>query len=161
MPIKCKANVKKMDAILKKIADIVKKQLETTLSYLGEQCVVRIKDRSAEESWIDQTGNLRSSIGYAVLDYGKKVIESSFGVVLNGTEGPQESRNYIDELAVLYSKTYALVVVAGMSYADYVEAIDGKDVLASTSLWAKAKVDEYVKRAEEKAIKEINKLLAA
>jgi hypothetical protein len=45
-----------------------------------------------------------------------------------------------------------------MSYADYVEAIDGKDVLASTGLWAQSKVEEYITRANQKAIKEINKL---
>lgn len=161
MPINCKGNVQKIDAILKKIAEIVMKTLHDTFAYLGEQCVVRIRDRSAEESWIDQTGNLRSSIGYAVLDRGRKVIESSFNVILGGTEGPVESRKYIDELARQYAETYALVVVAGMSYAEYVEAIDGKDVLASTELWAKAKIGDYIRRAQDKAIKEINKLLSA
>lgn len=149
-----------MDAILNKMDEIVKKQIETTLAYLGEQCVIRIRDRSAQESWIDQTGNLRSSIGYAILDQGKKVMESAFRIVLSGNQGPQESMRYIEELAALYANTYALVVVAGMSYADYVEAIDGKDVLASTELWAKSKIDDYMQRAEEKAIKEINRLFS-
>ena len=158
MGIKCRGNIKKMDAILKKMAEIVKRQLTTTLAYLGEQCVRKIRNRSASESWIDQTGNLRSSIGYALLDQGKRVMQSSFEVVLGGTQGPSESKRYIDELAAQYAQVYALVVVAGMSYADYVEAIDGKDVLASTGLWAQSKVDEYITRANQKAINEINKL---
>lgn len=158
MGINCKGNVRMMDAVLKKMVEIVRKQLKNTLSYLGEQCVRRIRDRSASESWIDQTGNLRSSIGYAIMDQGRKVMQSSFDVVLGGTQGPGESKKYIDELAAQYAEVYALVVVAGMSYADYVEAIDGKDVLASTGLWAQSKVEEYITRANQKAINEINKL---
>lgn len=161
MPIDAKFNVKAIDALCDKMVKILMKNIQNTLAFLGEQCVTRIRDREAKDSWIDQTGNLRSSIGYAILDYGKKVIESAFAVVLNGTEGPQESKRYINELAAQYATTYALVVVAGMSYADYVEAINGKDVLASTELWAKSKVDGYMTRAVEKSINEINKLIAA
>ena len=46
-----------------------------------------------------------------------------------------------------------------MNYAEYVEAIEGKDVLASTELWAKAKVSEYMGKAKERAEKRINILL--
>jgi hypothetical protein len=45
-----------------------------------------------------------------------------------------------------------------MSYADYVEAIENKDVLASTELWARAEIDKYLERAKEKAIRRINAL---
>ena len=58
---------------------------------------------------------------------------------------------HIDELAKLYSQTYALVVVAGMNYADKVEAMDNKDVLASTELWAKGEVQRHLNIAKEKA----------
>lgn len=64
----------------------------------------------------------------------------------------------IADLAKEYSRVYALVVVAAMNYADFVEAIESKDVLASTELWARSVVDGKLKLAVEKAISEINKI---
>jgi hypothetical protein len=145
-----------------KFFDIVQKtiheELSKTLAYLGEQCVARIRDRSAEDSWIDRTGNLRSSIGYAVYDYGKKVVESSFESVLNGSTGSVKGKRYVDSLASQYADTLALVVVAGMDYAEHVEAIDSKDVLASTELWAKSVVERYVNEAMSRAEKKVNSM---
>ena len=63
----------------------------------------------------------------------------------------------ISQLASEYSNTYALVVVAGMNYADYVEALENKDVLASTELWAKRIVDARLKMAKKEAIRKIDK----
>ena len=142
-----------------KVAKIVNEETIRALAYLGEKSIIRIRERSKKESWIDHTGNLRSSIGYAVYEHGKKQIASDFKVVLNGDEGSKEGQKYVDRLASQYAQTYALVVVAGMNYAEYVEAIEGKDVLASTELWAKAKVSEYMSKAKERAEKRINILL--
>lgn len=158
MGIKCTTDPRRFDNLVKAIREIVYSEIKTTLSFLGEQCVRRIKDRSAEESWIDQTGNLRSSIGYAIYDYGKKMMQSSFDTVLNGSEGSAQGKKFVEELASQFANVYALVVVAGMSYAAYVEAIDSKDVLASTELWAKAKVGEYLRKAQERAIRRIKAL---
>lgn len=146
------------NALMEAVPQIVAANIVRALSYLGEQCVTRVRDRTGEESWFDQTGNLRSSIGYAVINEGRKVIESAFPEVGQGTEGPAEGKRLIDELAAVYSETYAMVVVAGMSYAEYVEAKENKDVLASTELWAKQKVDEYMRKAAERAEKEIGEL---
>ena len=161
MGIKCNTSRSYLDNINKQITDIIREEIKRTLSYLGEQCVARVRDRSAEESWIDQTGNLRSSIGYAVYDQGRKAMQSAFAIVKQGAQGAAEGQQYIDSLAKEYAKTYALVVVAGMNYAEYVEARDNKDVLASTELWAKAKVEEYMKRSQERAERRINGLLSA
>lgn len=134
---------------------IVDNELKLTLTRLGEECVIKIKDRSGEESWFDQTGNLRSSIGYAVYVEGKTFIESEFNQIKDGFSGTQEGRRMIEELAKTYANTYALVVVAGMSYAEYVEAMENKDVLASTELWAKSTINSYLEKAKESALKKI------
>ena len=42
-----------------------------------------------------------------------------------------------------------LIVVAGMEYAVYVEAMDNKDVLASTQLWAEKYVEQEMKNLEK------------
>ena len=133
------------------VIEIINEEVRNTLSYLCEQSVKRIRDRSFEESWIDDTGNLRSSIGYGIYEYGKTTIESAFPVVKEGTEGAQRGREYIQDLAGLFATAYAAVVVAAMEYAEYVESKKTKDVLASTHLWAKEKLESYMRRAVEKA----------
>lgn len=140
------------------VARIISEETLRVLSYLGEKCVSRIRDRSAAESWIDHTGNLRSSIGYAVSDKGRIAIESQFAKVLNGVEGSTEGKKLVENLVTQYTRTYALIVVAGMSYAENVEAIETKDVLASTELWADAQIDKYLQLAQSRIMKRVNAL---
>ena len=64
----------------------------------------------------------------------------------------------IADLAEEYSQVYALVVVAAMNYADFVEAKENKDVLASTELWARSVVDGKLKLAVDKAVSRINQI---
>lgn len=147
--------VLRVQEYLLEVCTIVHNEIMSSLSYLGEQCVIKVRDRTGEASWFDQTGNLRSSIGYAILNEGRKTIESAFQQVLEGSQGAIKSREYINDLARLYSDTYALLVVAGMEYADIVEALDNKDVLGSTELWAKSQVDGALNVAKKKALSKI------
>lgn len=107
------------------------------LAYLGEQCVMKARDRSGEESWFDQSGNLRSSIGYVIAQHGKIVKYSAFNQVMSGSDGTRVGKELAEELVRNYSNDYVLIVVAGMNYAELVEAMDNKDVLASTELWVR------------------------
>ena len=154
-------SAKAIDELFRQAAKIIFDKVQYNLNYLGLQCVRRVRDRSAGESWIDQTGNLRSSIGYAIYSYGQKQIESAFDSVLGGSEGSQKGRQMVAELASKYSSTYALVVVAAMEYAEHVEAIESKDVLASTEIYAKSEVNKYLEKAVKEAEREIQKLEVA
>lgn len=147
-----------LSAYYDKVAQIISEETIRVLSYLGEKCVTRVRDRSATESWIDHTGNLRSSVGYAVSDKGRIAIESQFQRVLSGSEGSAEGKKLVEQLVSQYARTYALIVVAGMSYADRVEAIDTKDVLASTELWADAQMNTYLDMAHTRIMKRVNAL---
>lgn len=148
-----------VDKILYKAFEILKNEISMCLAKLGEECIAKIRDRSCEESWYDQTGNLRSSIGYAVYDHGVKLLQSAFRTVLQGSEGSSEGQKMISQLGKEYASTYALVVVAGMNYADHVEALENKDVLASTELWAKGVINARLERAKKSAIDKIYKLV--
>lgn len=161
MSIRLVTPIKVIDELFEKAAKIIFEKVQYNLNYLGLLCVRRIRDRSGVDSWFDQTGNLRSSIGYAIYSYGQKQIESAFDSVLGGSEGSQKGRKMVADLASKYSSTYALVVVAAMEYAEYVEAIDSKDVLASTEIYAKSVVGKYLEKAIREAEKEIQKLEAA
>ena len=158
MSIRLVTSTQALDNLFRKATEILFERIQYNLNYLGMQCVKRIRDRSGEESWYDQTGNLRSSIGYAIYSYGLKQIESSFDSVLGGSEGSQKGRKMGEELASRYSDTYALVVVAAMEYADFVEAIESKDVLASTEIYAKREVGRYLEKAIREAESQIQKL---
>lgn len=137
---------------------IIHEEVKRALRHLGEKSVIKVRGRSGEESWFDQTGNLRSSVGYALYERGRKEFESSFRIVKKGAEGSEEGRKMVEELAHEYSNTYALVVVAGMNYAEYVEAMENKDVLASAELFARGKVNEYLNKALQRAERRISKL---
>ncbi len=140
------------------VEKIVNVRVQTALQMLGSECVNKIRDRRQEESWFDQTGNLRSSIGMAVVNRGKIAVESAFKTILKGAKGSEEGRKYVESLAHLFADTYSLVVVAGMSYAEYVEAIESKDVLASTEVWASKELKKYIDAAMTGAKKDIANL---
>lgn len=153
-------NAKQVANTLRKEAcRILKDNIMRALARLGEECVIKVKDRSGEDSWFDQTGNLRSSVGYGAYWYGIKYFESVFDLVKDGYKGQGEGKRYLHQLAQQYDKVVALVIVAGMSYAEYVEAKDNKDVLASTELWARKQVESYLNKAIDRACKQINAML--
>lgn len=158
MGIKLSTSQSALEQFFKTAFEIVKKEIILAFSKLGEESTVRIRDRSAEESWIDHTSNLRSSIGYAVYDHGLKEIESTFATLGTGADGSSEGKKMVQQLAQEYSNVFALVVVAAMDYAGYVEAMDNKDVLASTELWARSVVDGKLKLAKDAAIEKINNI---
>lgn len=117
---------------------------------LGEQCVTKIRDRAGDKSWYDQTGNLRSSVGY-VIAHNKNIIQySTFNQVNQGSEGVKTGKDLAKELAKRYSNNYVLIVVAGMNYAEFVEAMDNKDVLASTELWAREQVQLMLEKLKDR-----------
>ena len=116
------------------------------LSYLGEQCVTRVRDREGDKSWYDRSGNLRSSVGYVISHNGNIVQYSDFNQVKQGSESVKVGKDLAEEIVKRYSNDYVLVIVAGMNYAEYVEAMDNKDVLASTELWS---IDQVPKMLEK------------
>ena len=93
-----------------------------------------------------QTGNLVSSTGYAIVHDGQIVTMSSFQAVPgpkgDGQEGSATGKAYVKELAMRYTKGYALILVAGMEYASYVQELYHRDVLVSGSLVAEQLVSE-------------------
>lgn len=102
-----------------------------TLCYVGESCIAEARDGGTYQ---DRTGNLRSSIGYAVIWNGR-VIESAVTVqVKNGKAGHSQAEKFLKEVIDRTDKKgLRLIVTAGMNYAEYVEA-KGYNVLSSAEL---------------------------
>lgn len=137
--------------------DVLHEEILAELAYLGEESVVMMREQHAGD-WTDRTGNLRSSTGYAIYNYGKKLIESSFSTVKNGSKGSAKGKKFVDELAAKYANTYTLVLLAGMDYAEFVEA-RGYDVVSGAALAARQKIDQRINKAVKRAEKRINRIM--
>lgn len=100
------------------------------LASLGERVVKYAREHG---SYTDRTGNLRNSIGYVVIQYGR-VVKDGF----ESSEPQTKARTIALDTARSLdgNKTY-LVWVAGMEYAKYVEA-KGFDVISGSGNWVEA-----------------------
>ena len=115
------------------------------LRIVGEKCINEAREHG---SYQDQTGNLRSSIGYVVLQDGKPIEKGGFAPTERGREkgknGQTEGETFINKVVSQYPKGLVLVVVAGMKYASYVEARN-YNVLTSAELLAEREVPKLLK----------------
>lgn len=146
MGIKPQIDQRKLKAELIAALGEVDAMVLKVLQRLGEECVRLVKDRAQEQSWYDQTGNLRSSIGYLILKDGKQYRSGGFG----SDEGGRQGLSYAEELESRFDSGWALIVVAGMHYAVYVEAMEGKDVLASAELYAQKELPKMMSKLASK-----------
>ena len=151
-----KADVKKrIDAFL----DMVEQKQIARLQRLGEMCLIEARNN---KGYMMQTGALLSSTGYQVFVDGV-AIHSQFDAA-SGAESEAESEaaargiktgQTIAEQIGKETKGVALVVVAGMNYAAYVEA-RGYNVLTSAEHLAERELPKMleelitnIKRAAE------------
>ena len=112
---------------------------------VGLECV---KIARTERRYKDQTGNLRSSTGYCIVSDGQVWKVSGFEAVGPAPgAGPRQGRDLAREIAAETSGT-ALIVVAGMNYAKYVEAM-GLNVLDSSETHAEKRTKELLKKLFE------------
>lgn len=140
MPIRLVTPISEIRSYLEEELKMWRKLCIRNLSYVGEQVLNAARSTN---SYKDQTGNLRSSVGFAVIVDGEVVDVSGFEPVRNGQEGSKEGADYARELAKQFPKGIALVVVAGMNYASYVSA-KGYDVLDSAELLAERLVPQIL-----------------
>lgn len=121
------ADVRQMFAIkLQRIEQVIINRL----ILVGETFV---RNARLNGNYLDQTGNLRSSIGFIVLKNGTAVHEN-YEEAQSGTDkgkGIQSAKQFISQLRTNFRMGYTLIVVAGMDYAAAVES-RGKDVLTSS-----------------------------
>ena len=137
-----KADVKKrIDAFL----DMVEQKQIARLQRLGEMCLIEARNN---KGYMMQTGALLSSTGYQVFVDGV-AIHSQFDAA-SGAESEAAARGIktgqtIAEQIGKETKGVALVVVAGMNYATYVEA-RGKNVLTSAEHLAERELPKMLEQ---------------
>lgn len=136
-PLFSKDDVKR--ALERRVA-VIGEQIIERLQYLGEKAVVVARDQPELIGYTDRTGNLRSSVGYAIYVDGEIVKQSFKG---DKQEGRIEGMGVANDIGES-TTGYVLVVVAGMEYATYVEAT-GRDVLTSAEMYAKQNIGRILK----------------
>lgn len=101
-------------------ANVKLQVIANVFCYVGEQCIIEARNGG---TYTDQSGNLRSSIGYAVLLNGQVIQSDCVDKIKNGDEGVSEGQKYLQSRIKKASKKgIVLIVTAGMNYAEYVEA---------------------------------------
>lgn len=133
----------------------IHRAIVTMMQYIGEECVRIARDQG---TYGDVTGNLRNSIGYVLMRNGDIIsqnfeerVASKVVSAANG-KGILEGQALAAELAKQVGKGYALIVVAGMHYAYYVET-KGYDVLDSAERNAQQRVPILVKQLQSQIYK--------
>ena len=142
MPIKRLTPTTEIDRYITGRAEAIKKAIVYNLCAVGEQVLNAAR---LTNSYKDQTGNLRSSIGYVVAVDGEIVQMSSFDTVKEGREGSRGGKEYAMQLVRDFPHGIVLIVVAGMNYASYVSA-KGYDVLDSSELLADKLVPQMLQQ---------------
>ena len=132
---------KRFDAFLN---EIEKKQI-ARLKQLGEMCLIEARNN---KGYMMQTGALLSSTGYQVFVDGVAVhsqFDAASGAESNAAETGIKSGQSIAESIGKGTKGIALVVVAGMNYAAYVEA-KGYNVLSSAEHLAERELPRMLEK---------------
>ena len=133
-----------IERMLQQKIALYQEKIVRILRIVGEKCINEAREHG---SYQDETGNLRSSIGYIVLKDGKPIEKGGFTPTERGKEkgknGQKEGATFINKVISQYPKGFVLVVVAGMKYAAYVEARN-YNVLSSAELLAEKEVPKLL-----------------
>lgn len=142
MPITAPQNMTKNieETLRKKLAD----ELNAIVYRLFEIGLSAVNTIRQNHAYLDQTGNLTSSVGCAVVVEGEIMQISNFEAIKpTGEQGAQEGRSYVQSLASQFPQDITLIVVAGMNYAAYVER-RGIGGMTGGELFAKQAVEDLL-----------------
>ncbi|MCC8175529.1 MAG: hypothetical protein LIO91_03755 [Bacteroidales bacterium] len=115
----------------------------SVLARVGEECLQIAREEGA---YSDRTGNLRSSVGYAIVNHGEVVNLGFVELTKDGKDGAKDGMLFLKQKADDASKDgVALVVTAGMDYAAYVEA-KGLNVLTESEKYAPKRAKELMQQ---------------
>ncbi|OPB98927.1 hypothetical protein BAS10_04465 [Elizabethkingia meningoseptica] len=147
MGIKANFDWNGIDNYLEDRRKLLENLILRNLNYLGMKCVAYAKSL---DTYKDQTGNLRNSIGYVIVKNGL-IVEALFQSDSRGPaygtsdkSGEVEGEKFAKEVARNFREGYVLIVVAGMEYASYVEDVRHLDVLQPAETLAKSEVQKII-----------------
>lgn len=142
MGIRANFDMKGIHVFMQNKVRSIENEIVRQLQYLGEECVNNCKNN---RGYIDDTGNLNSSIGNVIVANGVIISQHGFELVKQGNEGILEGESLARKLASEHSNGFVLIVVAGMDYAKHVET-GGRNVLTSGELYAERELPKIIKQ---------------
>lgn len=129
--------------LLKAKKEIIEEAILGRLKFVGEKF---IRNARTNGNYKDQTGNLRSSIGYVILKDGKQIFTNFRG---KKEAGQLKAIEVANEAAEEFKRGFVLIVVAGMEYAASVES-KSYDVLTASSLLAEQDLKAAIEELKNK-----------
>jgi hypothetical protein len=141
MPIKPITTKQELNAYVGEKLKRMEEVIINTLASVGESSV---NEARLSSNSLDQTGNLQSSLGYAIAKDGNVIQTSNFEKENNGTEGATQGRDFVTQKAKEYQRGITLTVVAGIKYAAGIAA-KGWDVLDSAELKAEQLIRQWMR----------------
>ena len=122
---------KRIELGLKKYFDAKKRKVIIDMQRVGETF---INESRVNGDYIDQTGNLRSSVGYAIgLNGNEPTVNKTGTQVLKGEKGVEQAKVYGQQLIRDEDEdSLVLAGFAGMEYAIDVES-RGRDVITGST----------------------------
>lgn len=145
MGITSNFNKEAVKARLDAFVEMVKKKQIARLQQLGEMCLIEAR---TNKGYMMQTGALTSSTGYKVFVDGVAIHEqfdAASGAESDAAAKGVKAGNDLADKVGKETKGIALVVVAGMNYASYVEA-KGKNVLSSAEHLAERELPRLLEK---------------
>lgn len=139
---KLKSSIQAINEEIEQRVANIRNAIVYNMFVIGEKCVNEARDNHL---YLNQTGNLCSSIGYCVIDNGQIVHEGSWHTIKDGQEGTSTGTEYLHKIAaeVAAPDKIVLVLVAGMEYASYVEDM-GLNVLDSAEKLMQRELKKFV-----------------
>jgi hypothetical protein len=131
--------------------------IEKALIYNLEYLVAKLQNHAKmSKGYENQTSNLVSSIGGAVVKDGKVVTYRGFdkaggniGIESN-SDGTTIGKEFVDSLLSEVGSGYGIILVAGMEYATYVENYHNLNVLKKTELISSSEMEKMFEKLKRK-----------
>lgn len=147
MPIKKNFSARQIQEKINARIEARKQAFIGRLFAIAEECLNNAK---SNHKYSNRTGNLASSINYCIVDNGVIVTagqwKATVGAEGNGQKGIQSGMQYLQKVVSgLPQKGLIFVMVAGMPYASYVEAMS-LDVLDTSEAMARAKIKQMIEK---------------
>lgn len=145
-----KTEIRKVRASLNKAKKDYEDEVIFIFQYIGEEAVKIARENG---SYHDVTGNLRSSIGYIILNDCKVVTQGTparYPKKEDGSKGEAAGQALLQKLKAKFPWGLVLIICAGMEYAAFVENVRHKDVLTSAEHLAESLMKKLLKGHIEK-----------
>lgn len=135
-----------IDEIMRGIGNAADALVDDIVTTMEIACIEVVRQARMVNTYTDQTGNLRSSIGYSVYKDGMLVTEGyeAHPKREDGKDGVSSARLFTEEIHRNYEGRTCAIIVAGMDYAVYVES-RGFDVITGSAKNFAPIFEKYIK----------------